>query len=372
MSFARIVRKTWRENHLFSALVELTYRCNWDCYFCYNDLGLRGRPLSREQYFAFFADLQELGALNLILSGGEPLAHPDFFALGARAAELDFVVRVKSNGHALRGAVARRLKDEVDPYIVEVSLHGARAATHDRQTRVPGSFDRLVANVRELLELGLRVQINSTLTAWNEDEIEEMMELTEGLGAPLRIDPEVTPRDDGDTEPLSIRPSREAVLRLFRIQQEARRKALGAGEASAEAALSVSREGDAIPAAVGGGGPEKHCGAGSSTIAVDPFGTVYPCVQWRRAVGNLHERSIGEIWAQSQDLAAVREENVAVGSMIRSLGPEGGLMGFCPGSAAAATGKATGLYPAAATKLSLQREARAGGGEERVRLPVVP
>lgn len=369
MSFARIVRKTWRENHLFSALVELTYRCNWDCYFCYNDLGLRGKPLSKQQYFDFFADLKELGALNLILSGGEPLAHPDFFALGARAAELDFVVRVKSNGHALRGAVARRLRDEVAPYIVEVSLHGARAETHDRQTRVPGSFDRLVANVGELLELGVRVQINSTLTAWNEDEIEEMMALTEGLGAPLRIDPEVTPRDDGDTEPLSIRPSREAVLRLFRIQQEARRKAL-AGEAPAEPALSVSREGDAVPAAAATG-PEKHCGAGSSTIAVDPFGTVYPCVQWRRAVGNLHETSIREIWAQSADLHAVREENVAVHSMIRSLGPEGGQMGFCPGSAAAATGKPTGLYPAAVTKLSLQREAGSEPEEDRARLPVV-
>lgn len=372
MSFAQIVRKTWRENHLFSALVELTYRCNWDCWFCYNDLGLRGKPLSREQYFDFFADLKDLGALNLILSGGEPLAHPDFFALGARATELDFVVRVKSNGHALRGAVARRLKEEVDPYIVEVSLHGARAATHDRQTRVPGSFDRLLENVRELLDLGVRVQINSTLTAWNEDEIEEMMELTGRLGAPLRIDPEVTPRDDGDTEPLSIRPSREAVLRLFRIQHEARRKAMEGGRVPGEAPLSVSREGDAVPAAAAGGGPEKHCGAGSSTIAVDPYGTVYPCVQWRRAVGNLHERSIREIWAESLDLAAVRDENVAVHSMVRSLGPEGQLMGFCPGSAAAATGKSTGLYPAAATKLALQREASAEDEEKPARLPVVP
>ena len=370
MSFAKIVRKTWRENHLFSALVELTYRCNWDCYFCYNDLGLRGRALSREQYFELFADLKELGTLNLILSGGEPLAHPDFFELGARATELDFVVRVKSNGHALRGAVARRLKEEVDPYILEVSLHGARAETHDRQTRVPGSFDRLIGNIGELLDLGVRVQINSTLTAWNEDEIEDMMALTEGLGAPLRIDPEVTPRDDGDTGPLSIRPSREAVLRLFRLQHQARRKALEGGDLQAEPALSVSKEGDAVPAAATGGGPEKHCGAGSSTIAVDPYGTVYPCVQWRRAVGNLHERSIREIWADSGDLAAIRDENVAVHSMIRSLGPEGQLMGFCPGSAAAATGKATGLYPAAATKLSLQREANAEV-EKRARLPVV-
>ena len=112
-------------NLLFSVLVELTYRCNLDCFFCYNDLGAAGTPLSREQYFRLFAELRELEVLNLTLSGGEPLAHPDFLALGARARELGFVVRVKSNGHALRGELARRVRDEVDPFLIEVSLHGA-------------------------------------------------------------------------------------------------------------------------------------------------------------------------------------------------------------------------------------------------------
>jgi sulfatase maturation enzyme AslB (radical SAM superfamily) len=126
-----------------------------------------------------------------------------------------------------------------------------------------------------------------------------------------------------------------------------------------------------VPSAVDGGGAEKHCGAGASTIAVDPYGTVYPCVQWRRAVGNLHERSIREIWSASSELAAIRDENVAVHSMVRSLGPEGQLMGFCPGSAAAATGTATGLYPAAVTKLSLQREASSEPEQVRALLPVV-
>ena len=119
--------------------------------------------------------------MNLTLTGGEPLAHPDFLALGARARELGFVVRVKSNGHALRGELARRLRDEIDPFLIEVSLHGATAATHDRQTRVPGSFDRLLANLRELRELGLRVKLNSTLTAWNEGEIAGMFALADAL-----------------------------------------------------------------------------------------------------------------------------------------------------------------------------------------------
>ena len=153
MSFAKVIAKTWRDNLLFSVLVELTYRCNLDCFFCYNDLALRGRPLSLQQYFDFFSDLRDLQVLNLTLTGGEPLAHPDFLRLGARARELGFVVRIKSNGHALRGAMARRIRDEIDPFLIEVSLHGASAAVHDRQTRVPGSFERLLANLREMRAL---------------------------------------------------------------------------------------------------------------------------------------------------------------------------------------------------------------------------
>ena len=110
---------------LFSVLVELTYRCNLDCVFCYNDLGAGGDRLSTEEWIRFFEDLRAMEVLNLTLSGGEPLAHPDFMRLGRRARDLGFVVRVKSNGHALGPEVARRLKDEVDPYVVEVSLHGA-------------------------------------------------------------------------------------------------------------------------------------------------------------------------------------------------------------------------------------------------------
>jgi mycofactocin biosynthetic radical S-adenosylmethionine protein MftC len=351
MSFTEVLRKTWRDNILFSVLVELTYRCNLDCFFCYNDLGLRGEPLSTEQYLRFFEDLADLQVLNLTLSGGEPLAHPDFLKLGARARELGFVVRVKSNGHALRGEMARRVRDEVDPFLIEVSLHGATAATHDLQTRVPGSFERLLANLREVLDLGMRVKINSTLTRWNEDEAEGMLDLAASLGLPIQIDPEVTPKDDGDREPLSIAPSREGVRRLFDLQMER--------------AVSVARGADdgTLPTPV-----EKHCGAGSAGVAVDPFGNVYPCVQWRRAVGNLHRQSIGEIWTGSAGLREVRGLTAEAKLRVDAFGPSGGFLNFCPGSAAVRTGDPLNVYPEAVLRMEETEKAVRKKGL----LPILP
>jgi len=362
MGFEQILQKTWRDNILFSVLVELTYRCNLDCFFCYNDVGLRGEPLRTEQYFAFFSDLRDLQVLNLTLSGGEPLAHPDFFRLGARARELGFVVRVKSNGHALRGEALRRLRDEVDPFLVEVSLHGSTAATHDRQTRVPGSFERLLANLREALDLGVRLRINSTLTAWNEDEVEGMLDLAASLGLPLQIDPEVTPRDDGDREPLSIAPSRAGMARMFSLQA-ARSRALAGSLAVAKGA-----DDGTLPASV-----EKHCGAGSAGVAVDPYGNVYPCVQWRRAVGNLHQQSIGEIWTTSAGLRQVRELTTQAKGLVESYGPAGALMSFCPGSAVVRDGDPLRVYPDALRRMEVLGEVMEAEAEigKRPILPII-
>ncbi len=101
-----------------------------------------------EDYDRFFRDLSSLSCLHLTLTGGEPLVHPQFFEIAAKARELGFVLRIKSNGHALRGRMLERLKEEIDPFVVEVSLHGAHAESHDRQTRVTGSFDRLLRKPR--------------------------------------------------------------------------------------------------------------------------------------------------------------------------------------------------------------------------------
>src|SRR4029453_685417 len=98
----------------------------------YNDTALQGLPLSLPQYLRFFADLRDLGTMNLTLTGGEPLAHAEFFTLGRALREMGFLVRVKTNGHALRGRIAQRMLAEVDPFIVEISLHGATAAAPDR------------------------------------------------------------------------------------------------------------------------------------------------------------------------------------------------------------------------------------------------
>lgn len=354
MSFSSTIARTWNENRLLSVLLELTYACNLDCAFCYNDLSIGGQRLSLEQYRALLDDLAALGVLNVSLSGGEPLAHPHFFDIAAHARSLGFVVRIKTNGHAVKESVAARIRQELDPFLVEVSLHGATSATHDRQTRVPGSFDRLIANIRGMRAVGLRVKANSVLTRWNEREIGEMLALCDELGIQAQVDPEVKPRDDGDRTPLELEASADGHAGLASAFAE--RVALRGEDgdaASSSAAREANRRGD-----------EKHCGAGSNTIAVDPYGCVLPCVQWRAPIGNLHEARITDIWSASSALQDVRETTKAVRRKLDELGGAGRAASFCPGAARVYSGDPFSIYP------PVERRLRASG-RAQVRLPVL-
>jgi len=354
MSYSDTVKRTWNDNRLMSVLLELTYACNLDCTFCYNDLSLGGQRLSLAQHLELLDDLASLGVLNLSLTGGEPLAHPRFFEIAGHARNLGFVIRLKTNGHAVKGAVARRVRDEVDPFLVEVSLHGASAETHDRQTRVAGSFERLIGNIREMKSLGLRVKANSVLTRWNEHEIESLLALCDELDVPFQIDPEVKPKDDGDQGPLGIEASPEGQARYGRAL-EARSKR----DAVVTELRSPSPDRKAMSV-----GTDKHCGAGSNSIAVDPYGRVLPCVQWRVPVGNLHDQRVAEIWTRSRTLDEVRETTRAVRRKIETFGDAGLVSNFCPGAAHTYSGDPLAIYPPAAQRM-------AASGRARVRLPVV-
>ena len=342
MSYADVVDRAWRKNHLLVVLMELTYDCNYDCVFCYNDRGLAGERLSFDEHVKILDELAAMGVLNVVLSGGEPMVHPRFFDIGAAAKARGFVVRIKTNGHLLRGDALTRVITDIDPFVVEVSLHGATAATHDRQTRVPGSFERLLDNLTAAKQAGLRLRINSTLTSYNEHELDGMFALANRLGLPLTVDPDVTPRDDGDQSPLALTASDDALRALWRREMGATTPTSTTSTmatSTAPSQASVHHEACASES-------DKHCGAGSSTLCIDPVGNVYPCVQWRRAVGNVRDGSLALLWQSAPKLEEVRRLTVDVKRMVQA-SDGGAFMGFCPGTADSRGGSVVAPYDSA-------------------------
>jgi MoaA/NifB/PqqE/SkfB family radical SAM enzyme len=253
-----------------------------------------------------------------MLTGGEPMMHPHFFEIGRMARDLGFVTRIRTNGHSLNQKQVYRVKKEVDPYMVEVSLHGASAEVHDRQTQIPGSFDRLVENLEIAVKTGLRCSVVSTPTAWNEHQVEEMFALCDLMGVPLRFQGPVAPRDNGDTSPLAIQPAAETWDKVTELISARRAKASHPGSDPAPYGS------DPIEANRIEDKPEQPamCGVGVAGVDIDPYGNVQACMHLQESAGNLHQQSIKEIWNNSPLFKRARARSVAAAEQFVNKPPQ--------------------------------------------------
>jgi MoaA/NifB/PqqE/SkfB family radical SAM enzyme len=298
-----------------SASLELTYRCNWRCVFCYNPRHHDWRGLRGEEWLLVLDDLRELGTLYVTLTGGEALAHPDFLRIARGVRERSFALRILTNGSLITEALADEIQ-ALRPMGVEVSLHGSGPETHDRTTGTPGSFEAMLRGLDRLRARGVGLVLKTPLTRLNENEMEGMKAIAEGRGVPGRVDSALSPRDDGDLSPLAYRASPEGVERMFRALR-------AAGQLPHE-----ERTASGI-----------NCGLGRTTLAVDPEGFVFPCLQWRKApLGNVRRTPLRELWTGSSErLEAASVARAANDRMVETGGALASFP-FCPALALQRTG----------------------------------
>jgi radical SAM protein with 4Fe4S-binding SPASM domain len=155
-------------------LVHLTRRCNLACAHCY--LGeAQAVDLPLESLRTLLDDFEQGGGLRLLLSGGEPLLHPDFWKIDALLPSYDVRSVLLTNGTLIDDETAARLHT----HEVQVSLDGTRAA-HDT-LRGDGSFDAAVAGLRAARRAGLEVSIASTVNALDLDDFDELAALADEL-----------------------------------------------------------------------------------------------------------------------------------------------------------------------------------------------
>jgi len=155
----------------------LIRRCNLTCKHCYSisaDTDFKGE-LSTQAIFKVMDDLKAFGVKVLILSGGEPLLHPDIFEISHRAKAMGFYVGLSSNGTLIdENNIADIAAVNYD--YVGISLDGMRE-THDRFRRCQGAFDKSLQGIRLCREHGLKVGLRFTLTQDNVRDFPPMLQL---------------------------------------------------------------------------------------------------------------------------------------------------------------------------------------------------
>ena len=173
------------------AKLELTYHCNLRCSFCYTDSPRRTLARTAEMddgaWLGIVDQALELGVIETVLTGGEPLLRRDLTLDAAeRIAGAGAMVTLNTNGWFVDEEVADRLA--AAGVRVHVSLDGASAELHDASRGVPGSYRRAIEAVAMLLDRGARVQVVHVVTPRNVDTLPEFLEQMRVL-APTSVRP---------------------------------------------------------------------------------------------------------------------------------------------------------------------------------------
>lgn len=162
----------------FLVIWEVTRACALSCVHCRADaIPCRNpRELTTEEGFRLIDQVQRFGRFKplLVLTGGDPMRRSDLAALVRYGSEAGLTVALTPSGTA--AATPARLAELKDAGLsrVAVSLDGPDAASHDAFRRVRGSFDWTMRIIHTAVELGLPLQINSTICRMTLPQLEAM------------------------------------------------------------------------------------------------------------------------------------------------------------------------------------------------------
>jgi pyrroloquinoline quinone biosynthesis protein E len=167
----------------YTLIAELTYRCPLRCPYCSNpvDYSENKDELSTEEWCRVFGEAEELGVMQLHLTGGEPLARKDLELLVAHARAVGLYTNLVTSGIPLaRERLERLAQAGIDH--VQVSVQSSKPDLADEIAGYAGHAKKLEV-MRWVKALGLPLTMNVVLHRANLGEIDELVALAEEVGA---------------------------------------------------------------------------------------------------------------------------------------------------------------------------------------------
>jgi PqqA peptide cyclase len=164
-------------------LLELTYRCPLHCVFCYNptEFAHTAAELETADWLRVLREARALGAVQLGLSGGEPLVREDLETIVAEAHTLGFYSNLITSGIGMTEARIGALKQAGLDHI-QLSFQDSTRAMNDflSSTRTFELKSKVAALIRKH---DYPMVLNVVLHRLNIDHVDEILAMAEAMGA---------------------------------------------------------------------------------------------------------------------------------------------------------------------------------------------
>ncbi|KML35854.1 TIGR04053 family radical SAM/SPASM domain-containing protein [Cytobacillus firmus] len=167
----------------FIVIWELTRACQLKCLHCRAEAQYRRDPreLSFEEGMALIDQIREMNNPMLVFTGGDPLMRQDVFDIAEYAVKKG--VRVSMTPSATPNVTKEAIEKAKQVGLARwaFSLDGPNAEIHDHFRGTSGSYDLTIERIKYLHELEIPVQINTVISRYNIDYLEEMAQVVEEL-----------------------------------------------------------------------------------------------------------------------------------------------------------------------------------------------
>ena len=279
----------------------VTRKCNLKCPHCYINATTETlkNELSTEEAKGLIDQISEVSRPLLILSGGEPLLRKDIFELVRYGTEKGLKMGLGSNGSLIDDIAAKRLK-EAGLKTVSISLDSSIPERHDEFRGVSGSWEKAVSAIKALRDNDMLVQVNTTVTQDNFDEIDEIMSLVEKLGVENFHLFFLVPTGRG-AKITDISPTMYEGMIKITFAKTAKHK-LNVRPSCAPQFMRIAKD-------VGLDMRQwiRGCIAGLYYCRVYPNGEITPCPYLPIKLGNIREKSFKDIWRTSEVFKSLRD-----------------------------------------------------------------
>ena len=281
----------------------VTRECNLKCNHCYLDADGKklDNELSTQEGKQLMDQINEVSRPLLILSGGEPMLRPDIFELIEYGSKKGIKMGLGSNGYLIDDAVAKKLKTS-GIATVSISLDSHIPAQHDDFRGVNNAWERAVNACKALRKNNVLVQVNTTLTHENYDQIDDIMSLAESIGVENFHLFFLVPTGRGvKLTDISPQKYEEMITTTF---AKVHRHRLNVRPSCAPQFMRIAQ----------GMNMDmrqwiRGCIAGMYYCRIYPNGDVTPCPYMPIKLGNVREQSFKDIWFNSEVFKNLRNPN---------------------------------------------------------------
>ncbi|RKT37864.1 PqqD family peptide modification chaperone [Thiocapsa rosea] len=275
----------------YSATWEITSLCNLKCSHCYCATpGLGAWTVNKAR--TALEEMMAIGVIDIEFTGGECLAHPDFFEILSLAYDRGFIISILTNGSLLSDERAKLIAD-VKPRNVQISVYSLRDGIHDGITRTPGSLQKTLKAIDSLQSFGIRPTIACPLTRINKESVDELHAWATKKGLELKFSVKLSKSENNERIPEQLRiQSRDfdSLLWDARVNPYLR-----------DDIRTLSRVDKST---------RMICQAGFRNFSLDAYGNLFPCNSLRMPCGNIISESLSHVWKNSSSLARWRKVTI--------------------------------------------------------------